>query len=97
MKKLAKIAFLESLSSGLSVAMAADAPAQPQAAPAMGQPTAQTAPYGGMSGGMPGGQVIVNGVTLGPADVQTLQSALGTVIPGNYWSASAPSTSAMLH
>lgn len=96
MKKLAKIAFLESLSPGLSVAMAADTPAQPQAAPVMGQPTAQTAAYGGMSGGMPGGQVIVNGVTLGPADVQTLQSALGTVIPGNYWSAPAPSTSAIL-
>ncbi|KAK4033700.1 hypothetical protein C8A01DRAFT_39828 [Parachaetomium inaequale] len=32
-----------------------------------------------------GGQVIVNGVTLGQADLLTLQSALGTVVPGNYW------------
>ncbi len=87
LKKLAKVAFLESLSPGLSATMAADTSGQPQAAPVMGQNPAQTASCPGMPGG---GQVIVNGVTLGPADVQKLQSAIGTVIPGNYWSVSNP-------
>lgn len=73
-RKLAKVVFLESISPGLSAALASDNPAVPDPNQPASSPRIQP------------GQVVVNGVALGQADLLALQSAVGPVSPGSYWS-----------
>ncbi|KAH8204196.1 hypothetical protein TruAng_001616 [Truncatella angustata] len=69
---MAKAALLESLAPGMSSLISRD-----QAPPALStQPP--TTP-------LSGNQVIVNDVSLGQADIMSLQALLGAVLPGSYW------------
>lgn len=77
-RQFAKVTFLESITPGLSAALAFDNPAMPDPHQSAPFPESQLS------------QVVVNGVKLGQADLLALQAVVGPVLPGSYWSVLLP-------